>query len=31
MEMIKFGVKVAIIEPAMFGGNTSIHSEENVM
>lgn len=30
MEMVKFGVKVAIIEPAMFGGNTSIHSEQNI-
>lgn len=30
MEMVKFGVKVAIIEPAMFGGNTDIHSEQNV-
>ena len=30
MEMRKFGVKVAIIEPAMFGGNTDIHSEQNV-
>ncbi|XP_045187222.1 retinol dehydrogenase 16-like isoform X2 [Mercenaria mercenaria] len=30
MEMRKFGVKVAIIEPAMFGGNTDIHSEQNI-
>jgi hypothetical protein len=30
MEMRKFGVKVAIIEPAMFGGNTDIHNKQNV-
>ena len=30
IEMIKFGVKVALIEPAMFGGSTNLHSQENV-
>lgn len=30
LEMLKFGVKVSLIEPAMFGGSTSIHSPENV-
>lgn len=30
IEMIKFGVKVVLIEPAIFGGSTSIHSKENV-
>lgn len=29
MEMIKFGVKVAIIEPGMYGGNTNLHSDHN--
>ncbi|KAL3873538.1 hypothetical protein ACJMK2_036638 [Sinanodonta woodiana] len=28
-EMRRFGVKVILIEPAMFGGNTSIHNENN--
>ena len=30
MEMRKFGVKVSLIEPAMFGGSTNIHGEKNV-
>ena len=30
MEMQRFGVKVILIEPGMFGGSTEIHSEANV-
>ena len=30
MEIAKFGVKVAIIEPGMFGGSTNVHAEANV-
>ena len=30
MEMKRFGVKVSLIEPGMFGGSTEIHSEANV-
>ena len=31
MEMQRFGVKVILIEPGMFGGSTEIHSEANVI
>lgn len=30
MEIAKFGVKVAIIEPGMFGGSTNVHAEANI-
>jgi len=30
LEMAKFGVNVAVIEPAMFGGSTEIHNDQNV-
>ncbi|WAR18648.1 BDH-like protein [Mya arenaria] len=29
LEMTKFGVRVALVEPAMFGGSTDIHSPQN--
>lgn len=29
-EMVRFGVRVSLIQPAMFGGSTDIHNEANI-